>query len=141
MIAYLDSSVILRILLGEEQPLAEWEQILVGVVNPIVRVECLRTLDRLRVTRRLEPLELETLQERLDLILSSCDAMPLSDAILARASEPLPVAVGSLDAIHLSSACAYSERFSNDIPPIYLATHDRALSAAARALDIDVLGI
>jgi hypothetical protein len=67
--------------------------------------------------------------------------MPLSDTILARASEPLPVVVASLDAIHLSSARAYGERTARDFPPIWLATHDRALSVAARALDIDVLGV
>jgi predicted nucleic acid-binding protein len=140
MIAYLDSSIILRILLGEEHPLAEWELILIGVVNSIVRVECLRTLDRLRVTRRLEPDEVETLQKGLELILSRCETMSLSDSILAKASEPLPVVVGSLDAIHLASANAYSERTSRNFPPVCLATHDRALSVAARALNIDVVG-
>jgi predicted nucleic acid-binding protein len=138
---YLDSSVILRVLLGEEHPLAEWEQILFAVVNPIVRVECLRTLDRLRVTRRLEPGQIKQLKQSLDVILSRCELMPLSDTILAQASRPLPVVVASLDAIHLASACAYAERISLDIPPIAIATHDRALSATARALDVDVLGV
>src|SRR5688572_32535081 len=48
MIAYLDSSVLLRILLGQKDALAEWREIDTGIGSALVEVECLRTLDRLR---------------------------------------------------------------------------------------------
>src|SRR5205807_3240316 len=47
--AYLDSSVVLRLLLGQPDALAEWEEIEAGVASALVEVECLRTLDRVRV--------------------------------------------------------------------------------------------
>lgn len=49
MIAYLDSSVLLRVILGQANALREWSAIEGGVVSALVEVECLRTLDRLRV--------------------------------------------------------------------------------------------
>jgi predicted nucleic acid-binding protein len=49
MIAYVDSSVLLRLVLGEPPVLKEWRSIATAVASGIVEVECLRTLDRLRL--------------------------------------------------------------------------------------------
>jgi hypothetical protein len=49
VIAYVDSSVVLRVVLGQPGKLAEWKSIVTGVASGLVEVECLRTLDRLRV--------------------------------------------------------------------------------------------
>jgi len=46
--AYLDSSVILRLVRSEPSPLLEWPEIRQGVTSSIAEVEVLRTLDRLR---------------------------------------------------------------------------------------------
>jgi hypothetical protein len=48
MIAYIESSVILRMLLGQPGRLREWKQLRRGVASALAEVECLRTLDRLR---------------------------------------------------------------------------------------------
>ncbi len=53
MIAYLDSSVLLRLVLGQRNALKEWRTIEQGVASAVVEVECLRTLDRLRLAERL----------------------------------------------------------------------------------------
>ena len=49
MIAYLDSSVLLRLVLGQRDALKEWKEVSRGVVSALVEVECQRTLDRLRL--------------------------------------------------------------------------------------------
>ena len=49
MIAYLDSSVVLRMILGQRDKLRAWKKIEHGVASALVQVECLRTLDRLRL--------------------------------------------------------------------------------------------
>lgn len=49
MIAYLDSSVLLRLVLGQGGALREWRSIQQAVASSLVEVECLRTLDRLRL--------------------------------------------------------------------------------------------
>ena len=49
MIVYLDSSVLLRVILGQRNALKEWRSIEQGVASALVEVECLRTLDRVRL--------------------------------------------------------------------------------------------
>ncbi len=49
MIAYLDSSVVLRVVLGQRGSLREWKAVETGVASALLEVECLRTLDRLRL--------------------------------------------------------------------------------------------
>ena len=47
MIGYLDSSVILRVVLGEPGRLQDWAGLREGVTSALAEVECLRTIDRL----------------------------------------------------------------------------------------------
>src|SRR5262249_46522187 len=46
--AYVDSSVLLRVLLGQAHALKEWKTLRRAVASALVEVECLRTLDRIR---------------------------------------------------------------------------------------------
>ena len=62
--------------------------------------------------------------------------MPLSPPVLERAAEPFPTIVGSLDAIHLTSALLVRDEFD----ALTLATHDRELAIAARAEGFRVHG-
>jgi hypothetical protein len=56
---------------------------------------------------------------------------------LSRASEPMPLPMGTLDAIHLATALIWRDRVG---PLPQLVTHDAALGAAARAFGFDVRG-
>ena len=62
----------------------------------------------------------------------------LDRTILRRASDPFPVPMGTLDAIHLATALLWQE--AND-EPLTLATHDAALGLAARAHGMPVIGL
>lgn len=53
MIAYVDSSVLLRLALGQPDALPEWSRIERGVSSALVTPESLRTLDRLHLRVRL----------------------------------------------------------------------------------------
>ena len=46
MNAYIDASVVLRIVLSEPDPISAWGSIDVAVSSELVRLECLRTVDR-----------------------------------------------------------------------------------------------
>jgi len=50
VITYLDSSVLLRVILGQRDALKEWNRVSQGIASALAEVECLRTLDRLRLT-------------------------------------------------------------------------------------------
>lgn len=137
MIAYLDSSTILRIILGQSNALKEWRSIKRGVVSALVEVECLKTLDRLRLIEGLEDAEIAIRREAVFRLMEAVEVIELTRPVLARASQPLPTAVGTLDAIHLASALLWKERNGIDL---VLATHDAALATAARASGLKVLG-
>ena len=138
MIAYVDSSVILRLVLGQPEALAEWRTVEDGITSALTEVECLRTLDRLRM---LEGIPDEALAERRESIyelLSRLAVVDIGRAVLARAAQPLPTSLGTLDAIHLATAQLWSETTSTALT---MATHDGALATAARALGMPTVGV
>jgi len=49
LIACFDSSILLRVILGQPGRIPEWESITLGVASGLVEVECLRTIDRLHL--------------------------------------------------------------------------------------------
>ena len=140
MIAYLDASVLLRIVLREPNPLAEWNKIDVGITSELTRIEIARVVDRLTVLEVLQDQEIDEKYAEVADLLKRVDLMRLDEYVLAVAGEPLPTVLGTLDAIHLASASIYRDSQPDDEPPIVVATHDRALAQAARALHFKVIG-
>jgi predicted nucleic acid-binding protein len=138
VIAYLDASVVLRLVLGEPHRLAEWEQVEAAVTSALTEVECLRTLDRLARMDRLSADELAERRGAVYRLLAAVDMVDVSRPVLRRASEPFPTSLGTLDAIHLATALLWRDG-SGD--PLTMATHDRALWTAARAMGLSVAGV
>ena len=138
MIAYLDSSTILRIVLGQANALKEWRSITQGVASALVEVECLRTLDRLRLSESLKDAEIAARREAVFRLLEAIEVVELTRPILSRAAQPLPTALGTLDAIHLATALLWKERTRADL---VMATHDEGLATASRASGLRVVGV
>ncbi|MFT3913878.1 MAG: PIN domain-containing protein [Anaeromyxobacteraceae bacterium] len=137
MRAYLDTSVLVRRLLGERDPLQEWDEIELAVTSALTETELLRTLDRLRFAApSLDFRAIARRREEAYRLFEELEVVELTRSVLMRASQPLPVALGTLDAIHLVSAQAWWE--VNE--PLHFATHDHALAAAARASGFHVIG-
>ncbi len=138
MIAYLDASVILRLILGQTDQLIEWPDVSAGVTSALAEVECLRTLDRVRVERGLSDAVVATRRQAVFHFMRSVEFVEPTRAVLERASQPLPTTLGTLDAIHLATALLWRERTATDL---VMATHDRALGRAASASGLAVVGI
>jgi predicted nucleic acid-binding protein len=138
MIAYIDSSVVLRLALGQRDRLAEWRTLDGGVASALVEVECLRTLDRLRLAEGLHETELVRRRETVYRILETLEVVLPTGPILTRAAQPLPVVLGTLDAIHLATALAWREVSETTLT---FATHDARLATAARALGLHTIGV
>jgi hypothetical protein len=139
--AYIDASVLLRIVLRENNPLEEWPELELGVSSQIMRVECHRTLHRLWLHRELDDAEYEEKSSKIETMLEHLELLAVNDGVLSRAKGPLPVALTSLDAIHLGSAMLYRTAQPGNERPIIFATHDVALARAARAMHFDVIGV
>lgn len=137
MTAYLESSTVLRRLLKQPGTLPEWHLVRSPVSSRLTEVECLRTLDRLYVEKKYSEGDLVNLREALYQILATMEIVEVSRTVLARAAQPSPVSLGTLDAIHLSSAMAWRNRTGTN--PV-VATHDVALAMASRAQGFRVLG-
>jgi predicted nucleic acid-binding protein len=140
VIAYIDASVLLRIVLPQPERLAEWPQLETGIANRLVSVECHRTLDRYWLQGHFTEAELEAKRAEIDAIMERLTPVALDDVLLNRASQPLPVILGTLDAIHLASALAYRAAQPPDERPLLFATHDSQLARAARAMNFEVIG-
>ncbi|MDH5668980.1 MAG: PIN domain-containing protein [Nitrospira sp.] len=138
MIAYLDSSAILRIIFGQPRALKEWRSITQGVVSALAEVECLRTLDRLRLTEKLPDAEIAVRRESVFRFMEALEVVELGRLVLSRASQPLPTTLGTSDAIHLATALLWKERSETDL---VMATHDELLATAARASGLRVIGM
>jgi predicted nucleic acid-binding protein len=134
--AYLDSSVLLRVVLAEPKRLPEWSRITEAVTSEITRVECLRVLDRLRRAGSMDDRELARRRATMLQLLSGMETIRLNRAVLDRASEPFPTQIRTLDAVHLASALLQSGR----IAALRFATHDDELATAATAVGFRVIG-
>lgn len=137
MIAYLDSSVLLRVVVGQSNQLEEWRRITKGVASALVEVECLRTLDRLRAAKGVPDEAIAVRREAIYRVLEALEIVDVTSTVLSRAAQPLPTVLGTLDAIHLATAMLWKEQSGIDL---LLATHDAALAVAARASGLRVLG-
>lgn len=139
MIAYLDSSVLLRLVLGQWDRLKEWGTVKEAVASALIEVECLRTLDRLRLRSRMSDEDLASRREAVFALVEEVEVVEPSRTILTRASQPLPTPLGTLDAIHLATALLWRE--SRPEVELVMATHDTALGLAARSCGLRVVGI
>lgn len=88
MIGYLDSSVILRVVLGEPGRLQDWAGLREGVTSALAEVECLRTIDRLVQRGALAAGEAAERRAAVYGVLEAVELVELSPAVLARAAEP-----------------------------------------------------
>jgi predicted nucleic acid-binding protein len=139
VIAYLDTSALLRLVLREpgslDREVRSWDGL---VSSELLAVECLRTIDRLRLQGDLSVEEAASRRETVTEWLEAVDLVLLQRPILARASEPFPTALGTLDALHLATALVWRDRMRQEL---VMATHDRDLALAARSFGLDVRGV
>lgn len=135
MTVFMDTSVFMRKLLNQPGAFATWAKWDRAVASELLRVEAGRTLDRLRLQRGIRDLEVSQLAELMQKSVRVLEYVPLSRAVLKRASGPFPAPLGTLDAIHLASALLWMDE--NDEPITFL-THDIQLAIAARACGLEV---
>jgi predicted nucleic acid-binding protein len=135
---YLDSSALLRLILREPGGIEGLQSRERLVSSELLAIECPRTIDRLRLSGSLTMEEATVATSAVGEWLEAVDLVLLQRPVLARASEPFPTPLGTLDAIHLATALVFRDRTGEEIA---MATHDDALATAARAFTMTVLGV
>lgn len=138
MTAYLDTSALLRLVLSEPGALDDLRSYDALVSSELIAVESSRTIDRLRLQGSLTMEEAASRLRAINDWLEAIDLVLLRPPVISRASEPLPTALGTLDALHLATALIWRDRMGS---LSVVATHDGALGLAARAFGFEVRGI
>jgi predicted nucleic acid-binding protein len=85
MIAYVDSSVLLRLALGQSNALPEWRQIDRGISSALVSTESLRTLDRARIRAGLLDIEVARRRATILNLIGSLELIEVDSTVLDRA--------------------------------------------------------
>ena len=137
MTAYIDTSVLLRLALGQPDALPEWLQIQQGVSSALVMTESLQTLDRLRLRANLADSEVASRRATILNLIASLELVEIDAMVLERAAQPMPTELGTLDAIHLATALLWKEMTRVNL---VMATHNGALALGAQAHGLPVVG-
>ena len=125
---YLDSSVALAHLLAEDRypPEDLWQQQLVS--SRLLEYEVWNRIHACRLDR--------SHGDAVRALVGSVALLELAPPVLARALEPFPISVRTLDALHLASIEFLRQRQQQ----VELASYDERLNAGARALHIPLYG-
>ena len=126
---YLDTSVALAHLLGEDRapPASLWDEVLIS--SRLLQYELWTRIHARKLAR--------SHGEGVRVMLGRVALLELAQPVLARALEPFPMPVRTLDALHLASI----EFLRSEGQTVKLATYDDRLVAAAKMLKVEVLAL
>ena len=134
MNVYLDSSFVIRRLLGVGKPAAFWGKWEKAYASTLMRTECCRAANRLRLGGKLDDAGRARLGGWIETVCATVTQVPVTDAILKRAGGAYPVEVGTLQAIHLATL---QELEAAHGVTCVLASDDEGLVQAAKALGFE----
>ncbi len=110
MVAYLDSSFVLRHVLRGEMTIKQAFACDRTVSSELLEIECRRVIHRCWLQGVLNDEGVLKAPERLEKLLKGIYLIALSSAVKKRAMEAFPVSIKTLDALHLASALVLAER-------------------------------
>ena len=136
--AYLDSSILLSKLLNQTPQLsqAEWSGITTPFASELIRIETRRVIERIKIENHYSEDYFTKTLAALDRLLSGITLVPLQPRILARAAQPFGLNVGTLDALHLSTALLLRDQDSSANWTFF--AHYQQLKRAAIAVGFSV---
>lgn len=138
MIVYIDSSAVLRVLFNHGSSFRKFGQWSAAGSSELLRVECNRTMYRLRLENKITDETLSNYQIAFTDFFETIDIIEINPTVIEKSAGPFPTIVGSLDAIHLASALLWKEELDEDI---HMLTHDAQLAIAARAAGLKIIGV
>jgi predicted nucleic acid-binding protein len=138
MNVYLDTSIVLRRLRRESAPLRNWAAWEHAYASVLLRVETLRTINRMRLNGAVSDDQVAELITTAQAVFAAIEFVALNVAILDRAAQSFRTALGTLDALHLSTALWLVEAGVADLSFL---THDSELGLAARSVNFRVTGV
>ena len=136
MTCYVDSSVLLRYLFGVDKRFNETSVCEAVGSSRLLQVECVRVIERHRLTGALDDRQTAKTHRLLVRLLEGLHIIEVTPAIIDRASQSYPTVVGTLDALHLASALEWRSTRAD----LFLLTDDSQMETCALALGINMWG-
>jgi predicted nucleic acid-binding protein len=138
VIAYVDSSVLLRFVLEQPEPLTEIARFDELVTSTLSQSECLRAVDNARLRGEMDQEEHDARRQAVYAKLKGIERVFASRSVLARAESSFPAPIATLDAIHVATALQWRD---HGRPDLTFTTHDHQQGWVAKLLGFDVIGV
>lgn len=103
MNVYLDSTLVIRQLVGTGSPWEGWGTWTEAYASTLLRAECCRTANLLRLEGKLDDAQRARLGGWIERVCESVTLVPVTEGVLRRAGDAFPTAVGTVGAIHLAT--------------------------------------
>jgi hypothetical protein len=131
MTVYLDSTFVIRKLLGVGKQTDFWGRWDKAYASTLMRAECFRAANSLRLAGKLDDAGRARLGGWIETVCAAVTQVPVTDAVMRRAADSFPVSIGTLQAMHLATML---ELESERGVKCAVATDDPGLLQAAKAL-------
>ena len=131
MTVYLDSTFVIRKLIGIGKQADFWGKWDKAYASTLMRTECFRAANLLRLNGKLDDAGRARLGTWIEAVCSAVTQVPVTDSVMRRASDTFPVAIGTLQAIHLATM---QELEAVHGTKCLIASDDDGLVQAAKAL-------
>lgn len=132
MIAFVDTSVVLRFVLEGDISLHQAFSATVAACSELLWIESMRVAQRLRLDGALSDEGLAEAVSRIAACYASFRVYLLDDEIKQAAAGPFPTVIGTLDALHLSCARRCARHFPGETLLVY--SYHKQMNLCARAL-------
>lgn len=136
MVAYLDSSLVVRYILKGDATIQDALACETVVSSELLEIECKRVIQRCRMQGELDDLTYVAAVGRLEKLLAGISLVALSSAIKKRAMEAFPVVIKTLDALHIATALVFADNRPGEKLMVF--THDDAMNRCAAVLGFGV---
>lgn len=134
MLAYLDSSLLLRYILHGDIAVRQALEYPRLFSSELLEIECRRTLLRCRWQQDLDDEEMVEATARLDTVLTHINLIEMSARIKKRAMEAFPLHVKTLDALHMATMLILAGEHKQETLSLF--SYDRGMNLCARALGL-----
>jgi len=130
---YVDSSVLLRHLLAGDEDFGRVKEFAKAGSSELLYIECSRVIYRYRMEAMITDNQLEEAMMRFNEIYDALFIFEISSKVKKRSAASFPTAVGTLDAIHLSTALLWAEQ---EEEPMSIFTFDEQMKTCAHSMGI-----
>ncbi|HPB80717.1 MAG TPA: PIN domain-containing protein [Spirochaetota bacterium] len=137
MICYLDSSVVLRNIFNADNAYREFDSFSKIGSSELLVIECNRVIDRYRLENILTDSQVASAKDFLKKIIEGIYIIGINESIKARAADTFPTIIGTLDAIHVSTAIVWQEYENNE--EMTIVSHDRQMNICVKALGYHII--